>query len=103
MGGPEDFGVRIGGLIRLLDLPLPRSRKLLGAVAATNLGQKPKLGGVRSLLTFPLYYPFLFLFVLIFSKFLPVLICSFFAKTTKIFISSFPFAKSLKNPKRFLF
>lgn len=60
MGGPEDFGVRTGGLIRLLDLPLPRSRRLLGAVAATNLGQKPKLGGVRALLTVPLYYPFLF-------------------------------------------
>src|ERR1041385_4316570 len=62
MGGPEDFGVCTGGLIRLLDLPLPRSRRLLGAATATNLGQKPKLGGVRALLTFPLYYPFYFCF-----------------------------------------
>src|ERR1041385_113464 len=76
MGGPEDFGVRTEGLIRLLDLPLPRSRRLLGEVAATNLGQKPKLGGVRALFTFPLYYQFL-LFALIFPKFLPVLLCSF--------------------------
>src|SRR3954464_3336183 len=50
MGDSEEFGVRASILLRSLDSPLSlRSRWLLGAVVATNLGQKPKLGGVRPL------------------------------------------------------
>src|SRR3954464_1320973 len=53
MGDSEEFGVRASILLRSLDSPLfLRSRWLLGAVVATNLGQKPKLGGVRSLSLF---------------------------------------------------
>ena len=101
MGGPEDFGVRTGGLIRLLDLPLPRSRRLLGAVAATNLGQKPKLGGVRALLTFPLYYPFYFVSFDLFEVFARSSLFFNLQKQQKK--NSFLSLNPLKNPRRFPF
>src|ERR1041385_5617228 len=102
MGGSEDFGVRTGSLIRPLDSPvLPWSRRLLGTLATANLGQKPKLGGVRTLLTFPLYYPFhyfdLFEVFACFSFFLSL------QKQQKYCLFSFAFFLPLKNPKRFPF
>src|ERR1041385_105386 len=103
MGGSEDFGVRTGSLIRPLDSPvLHWSRRFLGTLATANLGQKPKLGGVRALLTFPLYYPFhyfdLFEVFACFSFFL-----SFFAKTTKIFSLFFCFLFTFEKPKKISF
>src|ERR1041385_5317213 len=69
-----------------MDIPvLPWSRRLLGtAVDEPNLGQKPKLGGVRALLPFPLYLPLVrfYLFASFFLFFFVLLVC--------------------KNPKRFL-
>src|ERR1041385_7742093 len=104
MGGPEDFGVRTGRLIRLQDLPLPRSRRLLGAVAATNLGQKPKLGGVRVLLPFSIVLSvFYFVRFDLFEVFARSSLLFYFAKTTKRFPFSFAFVKPLKTPKRFPF
>src|SRR3954469_18592677 len=82
VGGSQDFGVCTGRRLRPMGIPvLPWSKRLLGtAVDEPNLGQKPKLGGVRTLL--PSIVSSVW-FALIFLKFLPVLLCSF----------------SLKNPK----
>src|ERR1041385_5457988 len=76
VGGTQDFSVRTGGRIRPMGIPvLPWSRRLLRtAVDEPNLGQKPKLGGVRALLPFHCIYRW---FAFIFLKFLPVLLCSF--------------------------
>src|SRR3954469_20210269 len=62
--------------LRPMDAPvLPGSRRLLGtAVDEPNLGQKPKLGGVRALLPFHFIFRW---FAFIFLQFLPVLLCSF--------------------------
>ena len=54
MGEFQDVGVRPRLPLRPMDTPvLPGSRRLLGTtVEEPNLGQKPKLGGVRALLPF---------------------------------------------------
>src|ERR1041385_47279 len=78
VGGSEDFSVRTGGLIQPLGLPLPWSRRLLGTTLdEPNLGQKPKLGGVRALLPFPLYLPLVrfYLFASFFLFFFVLLVC----------------------------
>src|ERR1041385_3461994 len=86
VGGSEGFGVRTGGLIQPLGLPLPWSRRLLGTtVDEPNLGQKPKLGGVRALLPFQLYLPLV--------RFYPF--ASFFLFFFVLFVC--------ENPKRFSF
>src|SRR4051812_39910031 len=104
MGGPEDFGVHTGGLVRLLDSPVPpRSRRLLGAVAATNLGQKPILGGVRALLPFPIVLSVFILFALIFSKFLPILLCSFSLQKQQKDFSFIFLSLTFKKPKKISF
>src|ERR1041385_4116079 len=76
VGGAQGFGVLTGGRIRPMDIPvLPWSRRLLGTtVDEPNLGQKPKLGGVRALLPFHCIYRW---FAFIFLKFLHALLCSF--------------------------
>src|ERR1043165_363314 len=86
MGGSQGFGVRIGGRIRPMDIPvLPGSRRLLGtAVDEPNLGQKPKLGGVCTLLPFHcIFHWFAFIFFVVFA------------------CSSLLFFLVRKNPKRF--
>src|SRR3954467_15387738 len=74
--GSEDIGVCSRLPLRPMDAALlPGSRRLLEtAVDEPNLGQKPKLGGVRALLPFHCIYRW---FDFIFLKFLPVLLCSF--------------------------
>src|SRR3954466_627105 len=93
VGGSEDFGVRTGGRIRPMGIPvLPWSRRLLGtAVDEPNSGQKPKLGGVRALLPFPLYLPLVrfCLFASFCLFFFVLLVC----KNPKRFILSFAFVK----------
>src|SRR4051812_23527114 len=68
VGGTQNFSIRTGGRLRPMDIPvLPWSRRLLGtAVDAPNLGQKPKLGGVRALLPFHCIFRW---FAFIFLKF----------------------------------
>src|SRR3954464_3945688 len=77
VGESQDVGVCSRLPLRPMDAPvLPGSRRLLGtAVEEPNLGQKPKLAGVRALLPFPLYLPLVRFYP--FCKFLPVLLCSF--------------------------
>src|SRR3954463_5074381 len=88
VGGAQDFGVRTRRRIRPMDIPaLPWSRRLLGTlVFEPDLGQKPKLGGVRILLPSTVLSALL---VLIFLKFLPVLLCLLICKNPKRFILSF--------------
>src|SRR3954464_12994491 len=76
MGESQDVGVCPRLPLRPMDAPvLPGSRRLLGtAVEEPNLGQKPKLGGVRALL--PFHYIFRW-FAFIFLQFLHFLLCSF--------------------------
>src|SRR3954468_198877 len=97
MGGSEDFRVRTRGLIQPLDLPLPRSRRLLGtAVDEPNLGQKPKLGGVRTLV--PFHCIFRFVRFDLFEVFAYSSLFFYFAKTTKIFL--FSFILSFEKPQK---
>src|SRR3954471_19314807 len=84
VGGAQGFGVRTGGRIQPMDIPiLPWSRRLLGtAVDKPNLGQKPKLGGVHTLLPFHCIFRLVRFDLLVFA-------CSslffYFAKTQKDF------------------
>src|ERR1041384_229199 len=102
VGGAQGFVVRTGGRIRPMDIPvLPGSRRLLGtAVDKPNLGQKPKLGGVRALLLFSLYLP-LVLFYL-FEVFACSSLFFQFAKTQKDF-SFLLLSLNLKKPKKMCF
>src|ERR1041385_8885671 len=104
MGGPEDFGVRTRGLIRLLDLPSPRSRRLLGAVAAANLGQKTKLGEYVAFSPFHCIIRFYFVCFDLFRSFCPFFFVLLFCKNNKK-ISLFLFLsfKSLKKSKNIFF
>src|ERR1041385_113654 len=98
VGGSEDFSVRTEGLIQPLGLPLPRSRRLLRtAVDEPNLGQKPKLGGVRALLPFPLYLPLVRFYL--FASFCLFSFVLFVCKNPKRFLLSFAFIKPLKKQK----
>src|SRR3954465_7028250 len=76
VGESQVVGVRSRLPLRPMDaLVLPGSRRLLGtAVEEPNLGQKPKLGGVRALLPFHCIFRW---FAFIFLWFFPVLLCSF--------------------------
>src|ERR1041385_5482866 len=93
VGGSEYFGVRTGGRIRPMDIPvLPWSRRLLGtAVEEPNLGQKPKHGGVHALLPFPLYLPLVCFYL--FASFCLFFFVLFVCKNPKIFLLSFAFVK----------
>src|SRR3954469_13657654 len=102
MGELQDVGVCPRLPLRPMDAPvLPRSRRLLeNAVEEPNLGQKPKLGGVRALLPFPLYLPLVhfYLFASFCLFFFVLLVC----KNPKRFLLSFAFIKPLKNPKKYV-
>src|SRR3954463_9091954 len=76
VGESQDVGACSRLPLRPMDAPvLLGSRRLLKTVVnKPNLGQKPKLGGVRALLPFHCIYRW---FALIFLKFLLVLLCSF--------------------------
>src|ERR1043165_1865899 len=84
--------------LRPMDAPvLPGSRRLLGtAVEEPNLGQKPKLWGVRALLPFIVSSIGSLLSFCSFCLFFFVLLV---CKSPKIFLLSFVFVKNLKNPK----
>src|SRR3954470_9104188 len=75
VGESQDVGICPRLPLQPMDAPvLPGSRRLLGtAVEEPNLGQKPKLGGVRALLPFHCIFRW---FAFIFLKFLPVLLFS---------------------------
>src|SRR4051812_12809589 len=82
-----------------MDIPvLPGSRRLLGtAVDEPNLGQKPKLGGVRALLPFHCIFSW---FAFVFLKFFPVLLCSFNLQKTQKYFSFLLLSLNLEKPKK---
>src|SRR3954464_3459345 len=90
VGEPQVVDVRPRLPLRPMDTPvLPGSRRLLGtAVEEPNLGQKPKLEGVRALLPFHCIFRW---FAFIFLQFLPVLLCSFSLQKPKKISSFFCF------------
>ena len=98
VGESQDVGVCSRLPLRPMDAPvLPGSRRLLGtAVDEPNLGQKPKLGGVRALLPFHCIFHW---FAFIFLQFSPVFLCSFSLQKPKKISPFFCFRQTLKNPK----
>src|ERR1041385_7803087 len=93
VGESQVVGVRPRLPLRPMDAPvLPGSRRLLGtAVEEPNLGQKPKLGGVRALLLLPFVSPVgsLLYFCSFCLFFFVLLVC----KNPKRFLLSFVFVK----------
>ena len=99
VGGSQVFGVRTGRRLRPMDIQvLPWSRSLLGTgVDETNLGQKPKLGGVCTLL--PIHCIFHLVRFNLFEV-LPVLLCSFNLKKTQKDLSFLLLSLNLEKPKK---
>src|ERR1041385_6808093 len=93
VGESQDVGVCSRLPLRPMDAPvLPGSKRLLGTVVEEpNLGQKPKLGGVRALLPFHCIYRW-FAFIL-FASFCLFFFAILVRKNPKIFLLSFAFVK----------
>ena len=79
-----------------------RWRKLLGnAVTEPDLGEKPKLGGVRALLPFSLYFPFCSLWS--FRSFFPFFFVLLFCKNDKKISLFFFFRLTFEKSKNIFF